>query len=133
MRLRENCFSISSSFYTISIPSGAIKRENLYSDIDNLNSFQFLLVRLRARIDHACSKQIIPFQFLLVRLRVRRTSIFLKHLAEFQFLLVRLREFTFITLRELPFVFQFLLVRLRVHRMKPTKTEKANFNSFWCD
>jgi hypothetical protein len=34
----------------ISIPSGAIKREDLFNGFDTITEFQFLLVRLRVTI-----------------------------------------------------------------------------------
>jgi hypothetical protein len=55
--------------YFTSIPSGAIKRETRDGSSGQVMVFQFLLVRLKARLAYFGMLNFVKFQFLLVRLR----------------------------------------------------------------
>ncbi len=113
LRVFYICFHTFIVFY-ISIPSGAIKRDDTeYWDAVK-NSFQFLLVRLRVGIGaNHNALRLYEFQFLLVRLRDRR-----RYPHHFRFrisipsgAIKRICESWY---KELKTLFQFLLVRLRV-------------------
>ena len=91
MRLRVSVVLQNSTILFISIPSGAIKRSENVLINSALNSFQFLLVRLRVDEIPGHVKMNNIFQFLLVRLRACFINPYDLYASLFQFLLVRLR------------------------------------------
>ncbi len=93
VRLRDRHPSISTRYFRISIPSGAIKSISLVTANSDTSSFQFLLVRLREACSSASIRFSNSFQFLLVRLRDKLDLENERALPAFQFLLVRLREY----------------------------------------
>ena len=74
--------------------------------------FQFLLVRLKERLDSISKVFTAAFQFLLVRLKAIQPVASSVGVYQFQFLLVRLKE-KLIKFIRLNLAFQFLLVRLK--------------------
>ena len=139
--------------FSISIPYGAIKRNNEYVSVKDNGTFQFLMVRLKVylfmrigadpiiSIPYGAIKSFHNFIFFGVNfISIPYGAI--KRLVDnngndiesiFQFLMVRLKELLIIRLVTHLYIFQFLMVRLKVPTAIVYIFCEADFNSLWCD
>jgi len=87
----NNCIRLQ-TLKKISIPYGAIKSVGVLLAKVVINTFQFLMVRLKVISSFINFSISILFQFLMVRLKDTLISSYLSQKKPFQFLMVRLKE-----------------------------------------